>query len=60
MKVYGGVPPPGVEVQVNGLPVVPAAQLRLLVTGWPATTAVVEALAVVLPVLESLATLVIE
>ncbi len=33
VKVYGGVPPPAVEVQVNALPAVAAAQLKLLVTG---------------------------
>ena len=48
------------EVQVKGVPAVPAAQLRLLVTGCAATTTVVEALAVALPVLESLATLLME
>ena len=45
---------------MNALPAVAAAQLRLLVTGWPATFTVVEAVAVALPVLESLATLLIE
>jgi len=60
VNVYGAVPPPAVEVQVNGLPTVAAPQLRLLVTGWPATLTVAEALAVALPVLLSLATLVIE
>ena len=45
---------------MNALPAVAAAQLRVLVTGCPATFTVVEAVAVALPVLESLATLLIE
>ncbi len=54
----GGVPPPAVEVQVKGLPVVAAAQLKLLVTGCSAIVTLVDAVAVALPVLESFATLV--
>ncbi len=54
------MPPVAVEVHVNALPAVAAAQLKLFVTGCMATTAEVDALAVALPVLESLATLVIE
>ena len=57
MKVNGGVPPPAVDVQVKGLPEVAAAQLILLVSGWPTTLIVVLAVAVGLPVLESLAVL---
>ena len=60
MNEYGAVPPPAVEVQVKALPAVAAAQLRLLVTGEPPTLAVVVAVAVALPVLESFATLLIE
>ena len=58
--MYGGVPPPAVEVQVNGVPAVPLAQPKLLVTGCAVTVTVVDAVAVALPVLESLATLLIE
>ena len=57
VNVYGAVPPPAVDVQVNADPAVPLAQERLLVTGWAATTTVVDAVAVALPVLESFATL---
>jgi len=60
VNVYGAVPPPGVEVQVNALPEVAVPQLRLLVTGEPPTLAVVVAVAVALPVFESFATLLIE
>jgi len=49
-----------VEVQVNGVPAVPLAQPKLLVTGCAVTVTVVDAVAVALPVLESLATLLIE
>ena len=51
--------PGWIDVQVNGLPTVAAAQVTLLVNGEPETLTVVEADAVALPVLESLATLVI-
>jgi len=61
VNVYGVVPPVTVEVQVNALPdVVGAGQLTLLVKGFPPTLAVVVAVAVALPVLESLATLLME
>jgi len=40
VNVYGGVPPPAVEVQVNGLLLVAAAQLREFVTAWPPTVTV--------------------
>ena len=61
VNVYGVVPPVTVEVQVNALPdVVGAGQLRLLVNGFPPTLAVVVAVAVALPVLESFAVLLIE
>ncbi len=61
VNVYGVVPPVTAEVQVNALPdVVGAGQLRLLVNGFPPTLAVVVAVAVALPVLESLATLLME
>ena len=59
--MYGAVPPPAVDVQVNALPAVfGAGQARLFVTGCPVTFTVADALAVALPVLLSLATLVIE
>ncbi len=46
VKVYGVVPPLAVVVHVNALPVVAAPQTGVVVTtGWPPTTAVVEALA---------------
>ncbi len=51
--------PDGDAVHVKGLPAVAAAQLTLLVNSEPETATVVEADAVALPVLESLATLVI-
>ena len=61
VNVYGVVPPVTVEVQVNALPdVVGAGQLTLLVNGFPPTLAVVVAVAVALPVLESFAVLLIE
>ena len=48
-------------VQVKGVPAIcPDPQFTLLVTGCAATATVADAEAVALPVLESLATLVIE